>query len=130
MPGKVLLWRSDWIWKWKKFAEIAVLFFCEINDNAQGICLVLSEKYSWPCEIRNMKLHLRCSTGFWIRLWLSRNFLYYTINLGFRFESFRNFSNLISILLQYLEHAFSRKSIKVMFETCQNFAIKKKKCFY
>ena len=30
----------------KKFAEIAVLIFCEINDNAPGFCLVLPEAYS------------------------------------------------------------------------------------
>ena len=28
-----------------KFAVIAVLFFCEINDNTPGFCLVLSEAY-------------------------------------------------------------------------------------
>ena len=29
-----------------KFAETAVLNFCEINDNTPGFCLVLSEAYS------------------------------------------------------------------------------------
>ena len=29
-----------------KFAEIEVLIFCEITDNAPGFSLVLSERYS------------------------------------------------------------------------------------
>ena len=31
-----------------KFAEIAVLFFCEISGNAPGFCLVLSEHIHNP----------------------------------------------------------------------------------
>ena len=45
-----------------------------------------------------------CFTGFWIRLWLSRGFFCYYG--GFQFEYFTNLSNLISILLKYLEHKF------------------------
>ena len=29
-----------------KFAEIAALIFCEINDSTPGFCLVFSEAYS------------------------------------------------------------------------------------
>ena len=47
------------------------------------------------------------------------------INWGFYFEFFINFSNLISILLKYLE----QESFPV-FQTCQNFTIKNNKGFY
>ena len=42
-----------------KFAEIAILILCEINDNAPGFCLALSEAYSLSCEAPNM----RCFNG-------------------------------------------------------------------
>ena len=47
------------------------------------------------------------------------------IDGGFHFESFVNFSNLISILPKYLSRNFPVRCNKIMFETCQN-----KKGFY
>ena len=38
----------------KKSAEIAVLFFCEVNDNALSFSLVLSETHL-RCETPNME---------------------------------------------------------------------------
>ena len=50
------------------------------------------------------KLHLRCLTGFCIRLWLLEDFS--IINWGCYFESSKNLSNLKSILFKYLEQKF------------------------
>ena len=33
-----------------KFAEIAVLIFCEINANTQGFCLFLSRHFNNPVK--------------------------------------------------------------------------------
>ena len=37
-----------------KFGEIAVLIFCEINDNTPGFCLVLSEAYSYHNPLKQI----------------------------------------------------------------------------
>ena len=45
---KVIMWRQNWIYKWRKFAEIAVLIFCNKSDNTQGFRLVLSKGWIQP----------------------------------------------------------------------------------
>ena len=45
------------------------------------------------------------------------------INWGYQLESFKNLSNLISILFKYIEHKLSFTCNKVIFKTCQNFTI-------
>ena len=83
--------------KMEKSAEIAVLFFCEINDKVPGFYLVESETFCNTVEhlvsifCKNSQrlnktnyfwktFHLRCLTGFWITLHgLSRGFYGYQL---------------------------------------------------
>ena len=58
--GKVLI--DDKIELKNKFAEIAALIFCEINDNIPGSCLVLS-RHIQPCETNNMKCFAKIVSG-------------------------------------------------------------------
>ena len=46
----------------KKSAEIAVLIFCEVNDNALSFSLVLSEAHL-PCETPNMECFSKIVNG-------------------------------------------------------------------
>ena len=46
--GKVVMWSK--IELENKFAEIALLIFCEINDNTPGFCLVLSTHIHNPVK--------------------------------------------------------------------------------
>ena len=96
-----------------------------IGENAPQFCLALLETYSWPCETSNMKCFAKIIND-WIQskmfaegsiLDVSLGFRYVfdypeafsiIINWCFHFESSINFSNLISILLKYLEQKLSR----------------------
>ena len=82
--------------------------FCEIDDNAPGFCLVLSEAYWYICfpkivngwiqstifakiSILGVSLGSECVSSYPVASSI-------ITNPGFHFESFSNFSNLISIL--------------------------------
>ena len=98
---------------------------CRIGDNAPQFSLALLEAYWWPCETSNMKCFAKIVND-WIQSKLFADSSILDVSLGFRyvsdypedfsiiinwcfhFESFINFSNLISISLKYLEEKFSR----------------------
>ena len=100
-------------------------FWGETNDNAPRFCLILSKIYSKPCGTPNIKYFPKIIKEWYSPLFLekrgtldvSRSSEYISdypeaysviIKWGFDFESFSNFSNLISILPKYLEQKFSR----------------------
>ena len=115
---------------WNKSAEITYLITCEINYITPGFYLPSLEAYSEPSHTSKMERFSEIVND-WIPLTVAKNFLldvwrgfnysgFYSIiiNWGCHFESSKNLSNVISILLKYLEENFFFRCNRIMFQTC------------
>ena len=105
--------------KWKKSAEIADLIFCEINGIAPSFYLALSEAYSESSRTSKMGRFLKNSQRLntvvfekisVLDVWLGSEyvsdypgFFPISINGGCHFESSKNISNVVSILVSRAE---------------------------